>query len=263
MLFQINQILAVVTALLLIIFSIFLLTIKKERKLNRRLLFIFLVINAAYLAAYLVISTVKPVTLLTLFIFYFLHSTGFLFGPVLLLYTKSTVGTLQRISTGEMVHLIPFSCALLYVLIRYIIFGSPGEIWDQSDRMFYDLILHVQVMPYMIFSLIEIKKYGKRIRNYYSSIEKLNFYWLTIVLYGFFFMWIADFINFFLRRLFVLPSDLHATIGTLSLLTNFIFAILIFYEGLKHPQYFHFPEQLQENLNMKNPSYLRKKMPAF
>jgi len=117
MLFQINQILAVVTALLLIIFSIFLLTIKKERKLNRRLLFIFLVINAAYLAAYLVISTVKPVTLLTLFIFYFLHSTGFLFGPIIFLYTKSTISAIEKIGRKELVHFIPFFCALLYIFL--------------------------------------------------------------------------------------------------------------------------------------------------
>jgi AraC-like DNA-binding protein len=254
-LFKINQIIALITAVLLVIFSGFLLTVNKERKPNRLLLFIFLVINAAYLIGFLVISNLKPHTTLIVSIFYLLHSSGFLFGPVIFLYTKLTVGAIYMIGIKDLIHLVPFCCALFYIFFTYGIFGDPNKIWNQTDRMIIDLVLNLQVMLYVIFSLIEVKKYRNRLRNYYSSIEKLNFYWLSIVLYGFFFMWVADFINFILRRLFILPTEVHTFIVTLSILTNFIFAVLIFYEGFKRPQFFHLPEQSEEK-----PKYEKSKL---
>lgn len=254
MLFQISQIIAIVTALLLIIFSAFILTLK-EKKLNRQLLFIFLIINAVYLAAFLVISNFKPYALHVVSIFYFLHSSGFLFGPVILLYTKSTVGAINWINRKEFIHFIPFVCAVLYIFFRFIIFGDPEKFWYHTERSVFDSILNIQVLFYMVFSLIEVNRYRKRIKNYYSTVEKLNLYWLSIVLYGFFFMWIADFTNFLLRRLFVLPSELHAYIVIISLLTNFIFAVLIFYEGLKRPEFFHFSEQTENK-----PKYEKSKL---
>ena len=254
MLFQINQIIALITALLLIIFSVFLITLKKD-KLHRRLLFIFLIINAVFLAAFLVISNFKPYTLHVVSIFYFLHSSGFLFGPVILLYTKSTIGAINKINRKEFIHFIPFACAGLYIFFRFIIFGDPEKFWNHTERSVFDSILNIQVMFYMVFSLIEVNQYRKRIKNYYSAIEKLNLYWLSIVLYGFFFMWIADFINFLLRRLFVLPSELHAYIVIISLLTNFVFAALIFYEGLKRPEFFHFSEETENK-----PKYEKSKL---
>jgi AraC-like DNA-binding protein len=98
----------------------------------------------------------------------------------------------------------------------------------------------------MVLSIIEVKKYRIKIRNFYSSIEKINYYWLTIVLYGFFFMWIVDFSHFLILRVFKLPLIVNQSLGTLSLTINFIFAVLIFYEGLKRPQYFHLIEIKEE-----------------
>jgi AraC-like DNA-binding protein len=107
----------------------------------------------------------------------------------------------------------------------------------------------------MIFSIIEARKYRVSFQNFYSSIKGINFYWLTIVLLGFFFMWIIDFFHFIANQLFPLPREVNQSLGTLSFLTNFVFAVLIFYEGLKHPEYFHSSET-----NGEKPKYEKHKI---
>jgi AraC-like DNA-binding protein len=52
-------------------------------------------------------------------------------------------------------------------------------------------------------------------------------------------MWLIDLVNFLLDSIIKLPSMIGLSSIAISLLINFIFAVLIFYKGLTHPELFN------------------------
>lgn len=231
--------LGIITSVLLLIFSFFLLTIEKWKKLSVKILCSFLIVNSIYIIAFITIISAKPVTILVTSIFYFLHPFGFLFGPILLYYSKITIYGEREFRKSDLVHLIPFITLLFYSLIRLSFLSADNRIWLSAPEGFMlELLLNIQVLLYMIFALIEVRKYRKKIRDFYSSITGLYYSWLAVVLYGFFFMWFIDFTHFLLDRIIGLPATVNSSSTVISLTINFSFAILIFYKGLTHPEFF-------------------------
>jgi AraC-like DNA-binding protein len=106
----------------------------------------------------------------------------------------------------------------------------------------------------MFFSILEVRKYRRKIREFYSSLKGLYYSWLAIVLYGFFFMWLIDLIHFFLGKLISLPANVNLSLTTISLSINFIFAVLIFYKGLTHPELFN------SDIGEEKPKYEKSKL---
>jgi AraC-like DNA-binding protein len=90
----------------------------------------------------------------------------------------------------------------------------------------------------MIVCFETILKYRRTIKNYFSSIEKLNLTWMLYVVGAFFVMWMVDLSDFILANLKLSSHSVNIYFAFVSLLINFIFAILIFYKALQHPEIF-------------------------
>jgi len=248
-------IIGIITTVLLLIFSTFLLTIEKWKKLSVKLLCCFLIINSIYIIAFLIIIYFKPAVILETSIFYCLHTFGLLFGPILYFYTKITIYGELKIRKNDYMHLFPFLFVLIYTLVRLIIITGDNKIWlSYVEGFVFDLMLNLQVLFYMVYSLLEVSKYRKQIRDFYSSIKGLYYSWLAVVLYGFFFMWLIDFTHFMLDKIIGLPAIVNLMSTTISLSINFVFAILVFYKGLTHPEFFN------SDIKEEKPKYEKSKL---
>jgi AraC-like DNA-binding protein len=117
----------------------------------------------------------------------------------------------------------------------------------------------------MIACFAMILNYRKETKHYFSSIEKLNLTWMLYVVGAFFIMWMIDLCAFILWNLKMIGTITEMYLVFHSLLINFVFAVLIFYKALLHPEIFTgiinnetAPKYEQSNLSdEKKEEYLR------
>lgn len=218
---------AILTAILLLIFAAFAFSYKKGKITSHKILSAFLFANSLYIIDFS-LNAIENSTGLDLQWFNGIGSSfGFLFGPLLYLYSKSITRKDFSLRVSDSAHLIIFMAAFLTVLfdIRIPFAYRYGA-------------LFLQTTPYMAACFVVIMQYRRQIKDYYSSVDKLNLTWMLYVVGAFFLMWMVDLLNFILADLGVINSVAESYLTFLSLMINFAFAILIFYKALQHPEIF-------------------------
>jgi len=220
---------AILTAILLLIFAAFAFNYNKGRKTSHKILSAFLFANSLYIIDFSLNAIMNSTGLALRWFDGIGSSFGFLFGPLLYLYSKSITqsrrgGTLR---VSDLVHLIVFMIAFLTVL-----FNVKIPVVYRYGALF------VQTTPYMLACFIVIIRYRREIKDYYSTIDVLNLTWMLYVVGAFFFMWMVDLSDFVLAGLDVINNAVESYMVFLSLMINFAFAIIIFYKALQHPEIF-------------------------
>lgn len=227
MILTIVDIISVVTIFLLLLFSLFLLNYKRGDRQSHKLLAAFLFFNAVYIIGFL-LPVIKNFLNIDLTSFENAgYSTGFLFGPLLYLYTKSITEQNFKFGSKYYYHFLPF----LLIFANYL----------SSNLLSYSIVtvgLHTQTLSYMILILVILARYRKKLKDYYSSVEKLNLSWLVIVVFAFITMWMTDLLSFILWSVDPGFSNYNPYLVLISLSINFVFANYIVYKGLTHPDLF-------------------------
>ena len=219
--------LAVVTVILLLIFSAFVYTNKKGSLLRHRILASFLLANALFIIDFC-LSVIMDVTGTNLIWFSGIGTSfGFLFGPLLYLYTKSITQKDFSIRKTNLLHFVPFIIVFIAAVTKL-----------QIPETYLYASIYIQTTPYMVACIKIILDYRLRLKNYFSSLDKLNLTWMLYVVGAFFIMWMIDFINFIFINLELSDFTFRMILSFMSLAINFVFAILIFYKALQHPEIF-------------------------
>jgi AraC-like DNA-binding protein len=219
--------LAIVTTILLLVFSLFLITLNRTKKISLVLLALFLFSNALYLIDFLLPVLDGAFNIDTSSINGIGFSFGFLFGPLLYLYTRSV--TVKEFKYGKKlsVHFLLFGI-MFFIKLFHLNFVLSFE---------YPL-LHAQTFPYMIACIVAIMNYREEIKKFYSAIENLNLTWLLYVVGAFFLMWMIDLLNFLLYTFTDVGITILSILTLLSITINFVFSILIFFKAIRNPEVF-------------------------
>jgi len=225
MVLKLSDLVAIITLVQLLLFTIFLFNYKKGIRLSNKLLALFLFSNAMYIFGYLIISFDNFNFVYRDFFYHLGNSFGYLFGPTLFLYTKAVCSKHHYSRKSILVHLIPFAAYWIYVITDIVGLSAA----------FY-IFMNLQILIYIIASLIILKHYRNEIKKVYSSIEKLNLSWLSVILYAFILMWVIDITTYSLFFLLSLSVEFLSLMTFLSLLINFVFANLIVFKSLKYPE---------------------------
>ena len=216
---------------------------KKGKVISHKILAAFLFANALYIIDFVLIP-IENATGIDLRWFKGIGSSfGFLFGPLLYLYSKSITQKDFSLKSSQLVHILIFALAFFRVLLGIKI----PFIYRYS-------VFHFQTALYMISCFVVIINYRREIKNYYSSIEKLNLTWMLYVVGAFFIMWMVDLSIFILSDLDLLSASADSYLTFISLIINFVFAILIFYKALQHPEIF------ADNTVKKNHKYQQSRL---
>ena len=255
---SVTDIIAIIAALQLLIFSFFLLNLKKGNRVNYLLLSAFLFANALYLIGYLLFAFSDFIMPGGIHFFFIGTSFGFLFGPLLLLYTKSFVQDHFQLKKTDLMHIIPF---LIYNLLYAIYFHfkptslkiemiQNGSVLPHSLGFWITLLMNIQILIYMVLTILLLINYSKRMKSLYSMIHHLNLSWLELVVYAFLFMWVIDFAHFLIRNTMGISPEISGYLTFISITINFIFANLVIYKGLKQPfQFFEIEKELPKTKN--------------
>ncbi len=240
---SVTDLIAIIATLQLFIFSFYLLRIKKGNRINQLLLSAFLFSNAMYLIGYLLFAFSEYILPSGAHFFFIGNSFGFVFGPLLFLYTRSLTDNNFRLKKTDLLHLIPF---LIYNVLYAIYYHfepvsvkiemlQRGAVLPYSLGFQVNLAMNVQILIYMAVTLFLLFSYSKRIKSLYSMIQHLELGWLELVLYAFLLMWLIDLAHFLIRNTSGISAELSGYLTFISITINFVFANLVIYKGLKQP----------------------------
>jgi AraC-like DNA-binding protein len=223
----------------LILFSVFLFGRENPTRLSNFLLgsfFLSLAINLLNALCFRVHSILINYTHLT----YIGAPFAFLLGPLFYLYIISI--TEENFIPGKKhaIHFLPFVAYVLLLLLRY--YFHPVEwklhyIKTEGIELWRILmpLLNLQVIIYVVAGFKVLRGYRKKIKNTYSSIEKINYSWLEFIFYGLIFLWLADLSRYFAA---LLRSHEWALIELFFFSGFLVFCYIILYKVITEPAIF-------------------------
>ena len=166
----------------------------------------------------------------------------FLFGPLLYLYVKSLTSSLLHLQRKDLIHFLPFAVFFLTSLPFYI--ASIGS--DKPVLLFKiipDLVV-AHIIIYMILSVRILYKHSQKIKESYSSIDKINLNWLRFLVSVMIFLWLAASLADLIPSI---PKDWNYEWLLIAVLMY-----VIGYAGLKQPEIFT-GKPIDENNDEKIP----------
>ena len=176
----------------------------------------------------------------------------FLFGPLHLIYVGELTDTHLKFARFHWYHFLPFILYKLFYL--QVFFMSVEELAaifrqiEQNARPLHvaisGLILAIIGVVYMIIALVVFKRYSAKIQNIYSSLDKVNLYWLRFFTYTAMFVWSIVLVESLLT---ISGVDTHRYFLVVPLLTS-IFVYATGYIGLFKTEIF---EQAEVRKNLR------------
>ncbi len=171
-----------------------------------------------------------------------------LYGPLLYLYVKIMRDGSQQLKKVDYLHFVPFFCLLIYLIPFYtgpetnkLLLVTNAS--NQSNQYGFEIINHIKVLhglsyiPAVIYLLIS---YKKKLKNSFSSIEKINLNWLQHFIIGATILGgVAGGLHFFAPSQETVVMGLSSGIyDDITLLAVTIFVYGIGYMGLHQPEVF-------------------------
>jgi len=211
----------------------------KGRALSNRLLASFMASNALLIAQFLIGRAGWGLHNRTLILMSTGNSMYFLMMPLLFLYLRSLCYKDFRLRLAHLLHALPcvFVTLLFCVSVSVGEEGIPAmhvsragigafEFWSHK------LIFNIQVLSYIVASVLLLSAYRKQIKNLYSSVESIDLSWCNLLLAGFATMWLIDFAAWVLGLLGWNREPLSSSLIVASLLVNLALTLAVAYKGL-------------------------------
>ena len=193
-------------------------------------------------------------------VFFIGVSFYFVLAPLLYLYTKSICFQNFTLKKEHLLHFTPFVSFSIFLIIRYHIriakisedMSANFKIISDMDSLIKHSGLHLQILCYVIATLVLLFYYRSKLKEMFSSVENINLSWLLLIFMTFIFMWLLDLSSWIISLAHLETRALLFVLALFSLLTNLIFATAVVYKGLKQPEYFSGIEE--------KPKYVKSKL---
>jgi AraC-like DNA-binding protein len=232
---------ALFTLIQLIFLAVVTFNYKKGKRLSNLLLSGFMASNALLIANYILTHFGWISSGNWIGIYIIGGSMYFLLMPFLYLYIQSLCYKNFHLKTIHVFHLIPFVIFVSFSLFVYLLNNttlrseisiSLRQIIGEAEQVSHKTVLHLQILLYLIASVVVLSGYRKRLRDLFSSIERIDLYWCNLLLAGFATMWFIDLMNWILGffRIFSQITSYWMVIS--SLFINLIFTLMVTYKGL-------------------------------
>ena len=209
---------------------------KKGKRLSNRILSGFMASNAILIAYWLLwrFQWISPNQFTVLFSIG--GSSYLLLMPFLYLYICSLCDPDFRMKLIHLLHAIPFVCTGLFRLYANLDGHGAAMVGtlsvSQLEEWSYDVILHLQILSYIVASVVTLAEYRKRLKEVYSSIERIDLSWCNLLLAGFTAMWSLDLSQWILGTLHAVSGVVIHLLFLVSLLINLTFTLVVAYKGL-------------------------------
>ena len=129
---SLTNLISIITVVQLILFGLFLLTAPKKRSADRIALALFLFANSIYILDFLTYRYSSIIISYSVNFFYIGDTFGFLFGPLLYLYTKSVNSKDFHFTKNDILHFVPFFLVFVLTLVCLIPFPDTKAVLEQK-----------------------------------------------------------------------------------------------------------------------------------
>tara|TARA_R110002012_G_scaffold68422_1_gene177741 strand:- start:2016 stop:3161 length:1146 start_codon:yes stop_codon:yes gene_type:complete len=231
-----------------LLLAFFLFALKKGKKLSNRLLalfFLFLGINfsdgliglTGFYQQYPAIAHLED-------------GFALLLGPLLLFYTRSVVYEGFQMKTSHLLHLLPFIIITTTFQVFYHSYSQEEQLFVQksiANRQlppgfyFSVALVYGHVLSYFFLALKEIRFYQQRIKDLFSSTEKISLAWLRFLI-----LTMTGILLFSLVNVMAPYAGLDAWFQpTFAIVVGlfFLFVNAVVFKGLQQPEIFAGLEQ--------------------
>ncbi len=236
-----TEIIALYTLIQLLFLTVVTFNHKTGRRLSNRILAGFMASNALLIGHYL-LSRFHAISASGNPILWSIGSSSYLLlMPILFVYLQSLCYKDFSLRISRLVHTVPFTIsALLWLTVHFSVQetlqpGDPGLSQQnivKAERWIHFGLQHLQIFSYLIASVILLGGYRRRLKDLYSSIERIDLTWCNLLLAGFAVMWSMDFLNWALKTFATLPGSLSYWLFLGSLCINLTFTLVVAYKGL-------------------------------
>ncbi|MDO7085470.1 helix-turn-helix domain-containing protein [Pseudocolwellia sp. AS88] len=237
-LFNTHDLVLIFTIYICLLFALFLVTLKKGKKLSRYLLAGFLITQAAIPLDNLINfgEAFKAFALnISPNLFYSFGLAYWIEAPLLLLYIRSLVYKNYKLTIKEALYFIPFILFAIYFTNDWLMLDNEIKMSALQNNnieqaQILDRVIHLirECLRFIfgIFCLIELHKYHKQIKNQVADIEDVDLTWLKILVLGFLVIRInAIFVA--LAIIFSYEMGIIVDHETLGLTSNYVVMFLI------------------------------------
>ncbi|MBN2411634.1 AraC family transcriptional regulator [candidate division KSB1 bacterium] len=176
----------------------------------------------------------------------------FLFGPLHYIYAQFIINPYYKFRLIHWLHFFPFILVKIYFYAGFLKSGvSMRQFSDNPDLYYNPFLLNLINLTkifigitYMIFTLLLLKKYARRIREQFSAIDKISLNWLRNITFLTLAVWlIALFTNFnpLMNGLNLIYRD--------YIIISIALTVLIYtmgYLGLVKPEIFSYVESIKK-----------------
>jgi len=231
--------LAVLIVILFLLFSTFLLSVKREKKLSNQLLAAFLIITAIDVSAFFYHQYIEfPLNLEMLRI-----SVSSFKNPLLFLYILSVIYSNFKLKRKHLVHFLPWIIAIIVLMPNFFLASNEAKIEFLKN---YDSNLEIQILDYfgdilslayLIGEVYYISRYRKLLlENFTNKTAFKNYIWLkqlAILLFiGQVLTWIKNY-----SRIHLSLENTNS-LRTIILLFGVFFICWIFLKAVNSPKLF-------------------------
>ncbi|MCI3937173.1 AraC family transcriptional regulator [Chryseobacterium aahli] len=174
------EVIAAIAVFVSLLLSVFLLTVKTERKLENRLFAAFLIINAIDISGIFMHLFVDSYNLKA-----FKISAYLLVMPLFYVYVNAVCYSDFTLKRKHLLHLIPFIVANLILVPRlYLAEGAAKQdffttMWHSPEMFFYQIIGELQYFFYIVGVFFILKKYKKIYLENYTNPNTMLYKWLS------------------------------------------------------------------------------------
>ncbi len=244
---ELMDLIALFTVIQLLFLTIVIVNYKKGKRLSNWLLSGFMASNAFLIADFLLTRYGWSSPTRWTVVYCIGGSAYFLLMPFLYLYIRSLCYKNFHLTVAHILHVMPFIIFVLFSLVSYFLNHTQmqadvstslrqniGAIEYWSHR----ITLHVQIFSYLVASALVLIGYRKRLRDLYSSIERIDLQWCNLLLAGFATMWFLDFSNWVLDVSHLSSPTASHWIFMSSLFINLAFTLVVTYKGLAQSRSF-------------------------
>ncbi len=163
-----------------------------------------------------------------------------LYGPIFYIYVQGVIFRDFKLSSGNLLHLIPYLLLTITLLFSSNLTPNPSEdiIMNDIPWQFYliSAFMYVHIFVYLRLAYKSLCKYRQIIKNKYSQIDQINLDWLSSSLNTFGLLTFVSLIHNFIS----LAGNRSVFIIALVLLLVFIFYFVnkVILKALRQPEIF-------------------------
>ncbi|KUG12257.1 histidine kinase [Elizabethkingia sp. HvH-WGS333] len=231
------QVIAAIAVFISILLSVFLLTVKTERKLENRLFAMFLIVNAIDISGLFMHFFTDSYNLKT-----FKISAYLLVMPLFYLYVNAVCYSDFTLKRKHLLHLIPFIVANLILVPKLYLAEGPAKeyffkhMWNSPEMFFYQTIGELQYLFYIVGVFIILKRYKKIYLENYTNPNTFLYKWLFQLIMIFLFIHICIIFKNIIR--YTAYNDLFIWIHIVAGASFLLAACWFILKALNYPELF-------------------------